>query len=103
MNALPNLFTFQVRPWPTFWAISWPDRLVLALGAVGWVHFIDAASFHAQPNAGPVEHTIQFVLAVAAGPLLAWLYLRGGRGLRAAGALIAGMPMLWAGSAIHCR
>jgi len=81
--------------------MPWPDRLVFALGAVGWVHIIDAASFHAQRNAGPIEHTIHLLLALAAGPLLAAFYLRLGRKGRGVLALFAGMPMLFAGIAIH--
>jgi uncharacterized protein len=80
---------------------SWPDRLVLGFGGVAWLHFIDAAAIHPQRNASPIEHTVQFLLAVAAGPVFAWLYLRASRPVRAAGTLIAGLPLLWAGAGIH--
>jgi pimeloyl-ACP methyl ester carboxylesterase len=68
---------------------------------VAWLHFIDAAAIHPQRNASPIEHTLQFLLAIAAGPVFAWLYLKTSRSLRAGGTLIAGMPLLWAGAGIH--
>jgi hypothetical protein len=44
----------------------------LCLG-VAWLHFIDAAAIHPQRNASPIEHTLQFLPAVAAGPVFAEL------------------------------
>jgi len=81
--------------------MRWPDRLVFAAGAVGWLHLLDAATFHAQPNAGPLEHTIHLLLAVAAGPLLGALCLALGWKGRATFAVLIGMPMLFTGIAIH--
>ena len=80
---------------------SWSDRLVFAFGGVAWLHFIDAAAIHPQRNASAIEHTLQLLLAVAAGPLFAWLYLKANRPLRAAGTLVLSLPMLWAGAGIH--
>ncbi len=97
LALLPQL----TRPLPSLRALSWPDRLVFFFGAVGWIHLLDASTFHAQPNAGPLEHTIHFVLALLAGPALALGYLRLGRVGRGLAAFLGGMPMLFTGIAIH--
>ena len=91
----------MTRPRPTLRALSWPDRLVFALGAVGWLHFIDATTWHAQPNSGAFERTLQFVLAIASGPLLAAGYLRLGTKSRGLATFLAGIPLLATGITIH--
>jgi pimeloyl-ACP methyl ester carboxylesterase len=99
-TALPFQSSIS-RPWPTLRALSWPDRLVFAAGALAWLHLLDAATWHAQRNAGPVERTVHLFLALAAGPAFAWGYLKASRTWKAAIPAVAGIPLLGTGIAIH--
>lgn len=98
---LPPLSPVARAVLPVRVALSWTDRLVVAAWGIGWLHFIDAAAIHPQRNASVFEHALQLFVALAAGPALALGYLHAGRRLRAAGTLVAGLPLLWAGAGIH--
>lgn len=82
-------------------AQSWPDRLVFVCFGMISVHFIDAATFHAQHNASLVERVLQLVAALAAGPALALAYLLATRTSRGVLAIAAGIPALSVGIGIH--